>query len=495
MNLCNTKLWALLLVLSLICLLFSRRKRTNLNPKRLPPCPSPTLPILGNLLTLVTKGKPHKTLAELASVYGPIMTLKLGSLTSIIISCPKLAKFLLQNHNLALSTRFVPDSVRAQQHDQFSPGWLPASSTKWRTFRKIFKHQLFSNQRLDAIQDRHLQVVDNLIEYVREHAQCGVPLDITQAMFHTSFNFMLASIFSMNSSHPSSREIMNLLCGLIKEIGAPNLGDFFPLLKMVDPQRIKYRLTILCRKLFKVFEEIIEARLKVRKERTSLTSCMTNDFLDTLMDEERVGTLTRQDILHLLLDLFGAGADTTSTTLEWAMTELIGNPSVLRKAQEEMDTHEAHNKSKAIIHDSHLFDLPYLQAIVKETFRLHPPTPLLIPYLVQEDIEICGFTIPKDAQLLVNAWAIGRDPRVWPNPKSFQPERFLGSEVDVKGQHFELIPFGSGPRICPGLPLASRTIHLVLAELIKSFNWVLEGGEVGKGIDMDDEYGDRKSVV
>ncbi|GAB2224574.1 hypothetical protein Droror1_Dr00005336 [Drosera rotundifolia] len=133
--------------------------------------------------------------------------------------------------------------------------------------------------------------------------------------------------------------------------------------------------------------------------------------------------------------------------------------------------------------------LPYLQCIIKETLRLHPPAPFLIPRKVAEDVELQGFTVPKGAQVLVNAWAIARDPRLWENPESFEPERFLGSDVDVKGRDFELIPFGAGRRMCPGLPLAMRMLHLMLATLLHSFDWKLEDGEGADNTNMDDEFG------
>lgn len=130
--------------------------------------------------------------------------------------------------------------------------------------------------------------------------------------------------------------------------------------------------------------------------------------------------------------------------------------------------------------------LPYLQAVVKETFRLHPAVPFLVPRKVDSDVQILGFTVPKNAQVLVNVCAIGRDSEIWENPNSFEPERFLGSEIDVKGRDFELIPFGAGRRICPGLPLAIRMIHLMLGSLIHEFDWELEDGVQ---MDMEDRFG------
>lgn len=140
------------------------------------------------------------------------------------------------------------------------------------------------------------------------------------------------------------------------------------------------------------------------------------------------------------------------------------------------------------IQESEISQLPYLQAIVKETMRIHPPAPLLL-HRVETDVEVYGYIVPKGAQVLVNVWAIGRDPSVWKNPTKFMPERFLESEIDVRGQDFELIPFGAGRRMCPGLPLGLRMVHVVLGSLLNSFDWKLEGGITSKQLDMEEKFG------
>jgi len=188
--------------------------------------------------------------------------------------------------------------------------------------------------------------------------------------------------------------------------------------------------------------------------------------------------------ISFLQDLFVAGTDTTSSTLEWAMAELLNNTEKLKKARAELE--EIVGKDNPI-EESDITRLPYLQAVVKETLRLHPSAPFLVPRRAVSDVKLSGFTVPKNAQILVNMWAIGRDPEIWENPNSFQPERFLGSEIDVKGRDFELIPFGAGSRICPGLPLAIRMLHLMLGSLIHEFCWELEF-EGGEKMDMEDRY-------
>lgn len=178
-----------------------------------------------------------------------------------------------------------------------------------------------------------------------------------------------------------------------------------------------------------------------------------------------------------------AGSETTSSTIEWALTELLTNPESLNKAKAELG--QAVGADRTFEEDD-IDNLPYLKAVIKETLRLHPPIPFLVPRRAMEDTNFQGYHIPKDTQVLVNAWAIGRDPEVWDEPWSFKPERFLGSTVDYKGQNYELIPFGAGRRMCAGVPLAHRMLHLILGSLLHQFDWELDCKEE---IDMNDRMG------
>lgn len=181
-----------------------------------------------------------------------------------------------------------------------------------------------------------------------------------------------------------------------------------------------------------------------------------------------------------------AAIDTTSATVEWAMAELLRSPEKIEKARAELK--EVIGK-KEKIQESDISKLPYLQAVIKETFRLHPPAALLVPHKANDDIEISGYIVPKNTQVLVNVWASGRDPATWSDPQVFEPERFLQSEIDVRGQHFELIPFGAGRRICPGLPLAYRMVHLMLASFVHNIDWKLGEGMKPEDLDMEEKFG------
>ena len=168
------------------------------------------------------------------------------------------------------------------------------------------------------------------------------------------------------------------------------------------------------------------------------------------------------------------------------MAELLHNPEALSRAKVELE--QVIGKGNQV-KESDIPHLPYLLAIIKETLRLHPAVPFLLPRKAGADVEINGYIIPKDAQVLVNAWTIGRDSSFWDNAKSFMPERFLELEIDVKGRNFELIPFGGGRRICPGLLLAIRMLHLMLGSLIQAFDWKLEDGVKPEDLNMEDKFG------
>ncbi|KAK6794413.1 hypothetical protein RDI58_007866 [Solanum bulbocastanum] len=192
-----------------------------------------------------------------------------------------------------------------------------------------------------------------------------------------------------------------------------------------------------------------------------------------------------QTALREKKELISAGSDTTTSTIEWAMAELLRNKGAMHKLQAELTSKIGEND---IITESNITELPYLAACVKEALRIHPPTPFLIPRRAPETCKIMDYTIPKNSRLFVNVWAIGRDSNTWEDALSFRPERFLDSSVDFRGQDFEFIPFGAGRRICPGLPFARQEVHLILANLIHHFEWSLPNGEDPMQIDMKENH-------
>lgn len=183
--------------------------------------------------------------------------------------------------------------------------------------------------------------------------------------------------------------------------------------------------------------------------------------------------------------MFSAGTETTSSTIEWGMSELMKNPHVMAKAQAEV---RESCKGKKIIEEADVQKLKYLKLVVKETLRLHPPVPLL-PRACREDRVVEGYTITDKTQSMVNVWAMGRDPKYWNDPLEFQPERFEENNMDFNGQNYEYLPFGSGRRICPGVSFGIANVELPLAHFLYYFNWQIPGGVQPKDLDMTENTG------
>ena len=185
-------------------------------------------------------------------------------------------------------------------------------------------------------------------------------------------------------------------------------------------------------------------------------------------------------------DVLIGGTDTTYTVLEWAMAELLRHPEVMKKVQNELRL-IGRNRSAILAQDDE--KMPYLKAVIKETLRMHPPIPLLIPREARNDVNVMGYDIEAGTMVLINAYAIGREPALWDEPDEFRPERFLDSGIDYRGHDFQLIPFGAGRRSCPGISFAMVTNELVLANLLHKFDWELANGTKGEDLDMTETTG------
>ena len=250
------------------------------NHIKLPPGPKP-FPVIGNLLEL--GDKPHISLSKLAKSHGSIMSLKLGKVTTIVISSADMAKQVLQTHDQILSNRTIPDAVRAHQHGDYSLAWLPVSS-QWRNLRKICNGQLFSSTALDANQDIRRKKVQELLAETHQSSLTGEAVDIGKAAFKTSLNLLSNTILSVDLADPNSdtaRKFKEIVWNIMTDIGKPNLADYFPILKKLDPLRIRRRMMINFGKMLDLFTSMINERLQLRKESGFITN---SDMLDTLLD-------------------------------------------------------------------------------------------------------------------------------------------------------------------------------------------------------------------
>ncbi|GLJ47036.1 hypothetical protein SUGI_0993260 [Cryptomeria japonica] len=450
--------------------------------QRLPPGPRPW-PVIGNIHQL---GKsPNESLFQLAKIHGPLITLHLGWRTTVIASSPAMAREVLKTQDPSLSARTVIEATKCLSYSDHSLVWSDCVP-RWRTLRRICTAELFTAKRLEALHHLRRVQVSSMMRAI--YKSTSAPVDIGHAAFLTSLNLVGNMIFSKDmfewDKPEKSKEFKEALSEMLVVGGTPNLADYFPFLRPFDPQGIRKELTKVFGIMFAVFDRYIEERLQSgrRCEDTE------KDFLDILLDSntESGNKFTKFELTCFFYDMFTAGSETTSATIEWAMAELIQNSNVMETVKEELD--KVVGKER-MVQESDIDNLPYLHAVIKETFRLHPAAPLLIHHRAHSSCEIDGYVIPKDAQVFVNVWAIGRDPNAWKEPERFFPERFMESIVEYKGQNFELLPFGSGRRICPGLPLAHRIVHVVVATLLQCYDWQLPNGQNPKKLDMSGKFG------
>ncbi|KVH90462.1 cytochrome P450 [Cynara cardunculus var. scolymus] len=447
-------------------LILLRRKWAATGEDRQPPAP-PGWPLFGNLFNL--GAMPHRTVASLATEYGPVVRLKLGSVNTVAILSAKAATELFKNHDLAFLERTITETSRSHDYDRSSLALAPYGMY-WRVLRKICTVEMFVAKRINESAAVRRRCVDNMLSWIENEARLakiGSGVHVAKFVFLTTFNLLGNLMLSRDLADPDSKlasKFFTAMLGMMEWGGHPNISDLYPWLKRFDLLGLRGKMDRDMGYALEIATGWVQERVEERgKEATH--------------DEER-----RKDFL----DIFLAGSETTSSTIEWALTELLRCPEKMTRAKHELASIIGPNQK---FEESSIDNLPYLQAIVKEALRLHPPIPFLVPRKAGRDTDFMGYHIPKNTQLFVNAWAIGRDPECWENANLFEPERFLGSKVDYKGQHFELIPFGAGRRMCVGLPLAHRVLHLVLGSLLHEFDWELESGIIADTVDMRDKLG------
>nr|AJD25182.1 cytochrome P450 CYP76AK2 [Salvia miltiorrhiza] len=453
------------------------RRRTG---GELPPGP-PGLPIIGNLLQLGPN--PHKSLAHLAKTYGPLMSLKLGNQFAVVASSPEMAKEILQKQGNVFSKPFNPIAGCVVRHDEFSVKYLPASSNRWKMLRKVQRERLFSHAALEATQDIRRERLQKLTDYVTECSREGRAMNVGEATFTTMTNLMFDTLFSMELG--ANRKFREHVNAITRNFGVSNVADFFPICAPLDPQGLRRKLAYHFGSLLELVQTLIDQRLQARRASDYQKK---NDFLEILLDLSQGNEydLSIDEIKHLFVDTIIAGSDTSAATAEWALVELLLHPDKLGKLKAELKSVVG---EKSMVEESDIARLPYLRATINEVFRYHPAAPLLAPHVAEEEARVNEYIIPKNAKIYVNFWAITRDPSIWKNPESFEPERFLDSDTDFNGQHFELIPFSSGRRICPGMPLASRMLQCMVATLCHNFDWELEKGTESKQLQRQDVFG------
>lgn len=470
---------SLLFILVILKIRSSHAASSSSSSSKLPPGPW-KLPIIGNLHQLVAGGHlVHKVLRDLSKKHGPIMHMQLGHVSTILVSTPETAKQVMKTHDIVFASRFQPLAAKIISYDSANIGFAPYGDY-WRQMRKICVLDLLSTKRVQSFRSLREEEFSGLARFLASHA--GSPVNLTQLLHSTMLTF--TSRAAAGKKFKNQERFISILCELLKVGTGFNIADFYPSIKWL--QRITgltSKLEKLHHEVDRLLDEIIDDHIDVDNN----TTIMHEDLVDVLLRVQNDGNyeITRKNIKAVILDMFAAGTDTSATTVDWTMAEMIKNPGVLEKAQEEVRRVFG---EKGYVDESNFDQLKYLKAVIKETLRLHPPAPLLLPRLSREKCNIDGYEIPHKTQVLVNVWTIGRDSRYWEDAECFKAERFLDSSIDFNGNNFEYIPFGAGRRMCPGMSFGLANVEHPLALFLYHFDWKLPNGMKHEELDMSEVY-------
>ncbi|CAK7347634.1 unnamed protein product [Dovyalis caffra] len=464
------------------------------------PEPNGAWPIIGHLHLLRGADQLHETLGLMADKYGPAFNIRLGCHRAFVVTSREAVKECFTTNDRALSSRPTTTATKHMCYNHAVFGFGPYNSY-WRKMRKIVSLELLSNRRLEMIKHAQAFEVDKLIEKLyrswAENSCLSVLVELKQQLEALSLNVIVKVVAgkcysgtSATSDDGEARRCQEAISQFFQLMGADVISDAFPFLWWLDLQGNGRKMKRTAKNLDTILEGWLEEH---RQSRVSgeLKAEGEQDFIDLLLSLEEEGQLSdlpydsATTIKSTCLALISGGSDTTATTLTWAISLLLNNRLALEKAQEELGLHVGNERQ---VDKSDIKNLIYLDAIIKETLRLYPVAPLSGPREAMEDCTIAGYRVPTGTRLVVNVWKIQRDPRYWTNPLVFQPERFLTrhSGVDVRGTHFEIIPFGAGRRSCPGTSFALHTLHLTLARLLHAFDFEIS---MDQSVDMTERPG------
>ncbi|XP_009802012.1 cytochrome P450 71AU50-like [Nicotiana sylvestris] len=478
-------IWQVLsLVVIVLYILQQLHNKFMKKKKKLPPGPK-GFPIIGNLFMI---GKNlHQDLYQIAKKHGPIMSMRFGLVPIIVASSPHAAELFLKKHDLVFASRpyntaaqYIGYNQRNLTFGKYGP--------YWRNMRKLCTLELLSSLKINSFQAMRKQEIGNFVTFLNRAASNGIEVDISAKLASLSANMACLMVFGKKymDEEFDERGFKDVIQETLVITATPNIGEFFPFLDRFDLQGFVPRM----KKLAKIFDDFFEKIIDEHVQDSKRENKQAKDIVDTMMAIMQSGEaefeFDRRHIKAVLLDMLIASMDTASTAIDWTFTELLRHPNVMKKLQNELEQVVGTNR---MVEESDLEKLDYLDMVVKEGFRLHPVAPLLLPRESIEDCIVDGFDIPKGSRILVNTWAIGRDPEAWPEPEKFKPERFVGSNIDLRGRDFQLLPFGSGRRSCPGLQLGLTIVRLVLAQLVHCFDWELPNGMAPEDLDMTEKFG------
>ncbi|XP_065873169.1 cytochrome P450 71AU50-like [Euphorbia lathyris] len=478
-------LYTTLILLALLFLLqaWLRIRNTNKSKYKLPPGPT-GLPVFGCLHLL---GKfPHRALHKLAKTYGPIMHLRLGLVSTIVVSSPQAAESFLKTHDIAFASRPPHSAAKYISYEQKNLTFAPYGAY-WRNVRKMCTLELLSNLKINSFKCMRKEEVNLLIDYIKAAACEGVAVDLSAKVASLNAGMSCRMVFGKKylDKEIDERGFKAVIQEGMELAATPNLGDYIPQIAALDLQGLNKQMKALSKVFDNFFEKIIDEHIQFKDDNNR-----TKDFVDVMLEfmesEESEYRIGRDNIKAIMLDMLAGSMDTSAAAIEWTLSELMKHPRVMKKVQNEL---EEKIGMKRIVEESDLENLEYLDMVIKESFRLHPIAPLLVPHKSTQDTIVNGFLIPKNSNIFINAWAIGRDTSVWSDVEKFMPERFIDSKIDIRGRDFELIPFGSGRRGCPGIQLGMTVVRLVVAQLLHCFDWKLPNDMLPNDLDMTEKLG------
>ncbi|XP_038880557.1 cytochrome P450 736A117-like [Benincasa hispida] len=466
----------------IVILIFLLQKWLLSSSKTSPPSP-PKLPIFGHLLSLGSL--PHLTLLNYAHRHGPLFLLRLGSVPTIVVSSADLARDIMKTHDLIFANR--PKSSMSQKI-LYSSRDIAASpyGEYWRQMKSICVLHLLSNKRVQSFCSVREEEVKSMIEKIQHNP---VSVNLTE-IFSCLTNDVICRV-CLGRKYRVGEEGMRfrgLLMEFVELFGSFCIRDFIPWLGWIDGiTGMDSKANRVAKELDGFFDRVIEDHMNPENRDQNCEE--HKDLVDVLLWIQRENSLgfplVMDSIKAIILDMFAAGTDTTYTVLEWAMSELLKHPETMKKLKNEIREIKGDHK-RCYVNENDLEKMVYLKAVIKETLRLHPPIPLLVPRESIRPIKLRGYDINPGTRVIINAWAIGRDPKLWGEAEEFRPERFMNNSIDFKGQDFELIPFGAGRRGCPGIVFATAINEIALANLVHKFDWMVPNGE---GLDMTGAFG------